>query len=113
MKIKWSGKRTLIAAALLVGVLWLYQMGSEKRHEEGQDGGADTSSNTTQCRVEATVDGLNIRSAPSLAPGNVVGELNSGDQSDADKVVQNGFRKLGDGRWVSAELVKTVDGRDC
>jgi hypothetical protein len=112
VKIKWSGKRTLIAAALLVGVLWLYQMGSAKRHEEGKDG-ADTSSNTTQCRVEATVDGLNIRSGPAVAPGNVVGELNSGDQSDADKVVQNGFRKLAEGRWVSAKLVKTVDGRDC
>jgi hypothetical protein len=43
----------------------------------------------------------------------VVGELNIGDQSDAAKVVQNGFRKLDEGRWVSAKLVKTVDGRDC
>ena len=111
MKIKWSGKRTLIAGALLIGVLWLYAMGSEKRREEGADG-ADSSTTTAQCRVEATVDGLNIRSAPSLAPNNVVGELNLGDQTDAAKTVQNGFRKLDEGRWVSAELVKVVDG-DC
>lgn len=112
MKIKWSGKRTLITAALLIGVLWLYAMGSDKRHEEGKDG-SDTSSTTTQCRVESTVDGLNIRTQPSLAPNNVVGKLNQGDQADAEKVVQNGFRKLDEGRWVSVTLVKTVPGRDC
>jgi hypothetical protein len=111
VKIKWSGKRTLITAALLVGVLWLYAMGSDKRHQDGKDG-ADTSTNTTQCRVEATVDGLNVRSAPSLAPNNVVGELKLGDQSDSSKTVQNGFRKLGDGRWVSSKYVKVVQG-DC
>jgi hypothetical protein len=113
VKIKWSGKRTLVTAALLVGVLWLYAMGSEKRREEGKDGGGgDTSTTTAQCRVESTVDGLNIRSAPSLAPNNVVGELNLGDQTDAAKTVQNGFRKLAEGRWVSAEFVKAVEG-DC
>jgi hypothetical protein len=111
VKIKWSGKRTLIAAALLVGVLWLYAMGSEKRAEEGKDG-ADTSTSTAQCRVEATVDGLNIRSAPSVAPNNVVGELNQGQQTDAGKQVQNGFRQLKTDQWVSNQFVKTVSG-DC
>jgi hypothetical protein len=110
VKIKWTGKRTLIALALLVGVLWLYAMGSEKRREEGKDG--DTSSSSSQCRVEAVVDNLNIRSAPTVAPNNVVGEMNRGDQTDADKTVEEGFRKLADDRWVSAEFVKTVSG-DC
>ncbi len=112
MKIKLTGKRTLVAGALLVGVLWLYAMGSEKRREEGTDG-SETSVTTTQCRVESTVDGLNIRSAPAVAANNVVGELNLGDQSDAEKVVQDGFRKLAEDRWVSAEFVKVVEGRDC
>ena len=111
MKIKWSGKRTLITAALLIGVLWLYAMGSEKRAEEGKDG-TDTSTSTAQCRVEATVDGLNIRSAPSVAPNNVVGELGLGDQTDAGKEVQNGFRQLKADRWVSNKFVKVVSG-DC
>ncbi|MGH3761259.1 SH3 domain-containing protein [Actinophytocola sp.] len=112
MKIKWSGKRTLIAAALLVGVLWLYAMGSEQRRGD-DDGGADTTSSTTQCRVEATVDGLNVRSAPELDPNNIVGEMNLSDQADAEKTQENGFRKLAEGRWVSVEFIETVEGRDC
>jgi hypothetical protein len=112
VKIKLTGKRTLIAVALLIGVLWLYAMGSEKRREEGKDG-ADTSSNTTQCRVEAIAEGLNIRSAPSIDPKNVVGKMHLGDQTDASKVVQKGFRKLDDGRWVAVKFVKVVPGRDC
>jgi hypothetical protein len=111
VKIKWSGKRTLVAAALLVGVLWLYAMGSEKRQGEG--GEDDTSTNTAQCRVESTVDGLNIRSAPALNPGNVIGELNQGDQINAVKVVQNGFRKLAEGRWVSDEFARPIEGANC
>lgn len=111
MKIKWSGKRTLVTAALVVGVLWLYAMGSEKRAEDGKDG-TDTSTSTAQCRVEATVDGLNIRSAPSVAPNNVVGELSKGQQTDAGKQVQNGFRQLKADQWVSNQLVKAVSG-DC
>ena len=82
MKIKLTGKRTLVAVALLIGVLWLYAMGSEKRREDGKDG-ADTTSSTTQCRVEATVEGLNIRSTPSLDPKNVVAKMHLGDQTDA------------------------------
>jgi hypothetical protein len=114
VKIKWSGKRTLITVALVAGVLWLYAMGSEQRREDGKDGSdSDATAGTTQCRVEATVDGLNIRSAPAIDPANVVGKLSLGDQSDAEKVVQNGFRKLDEGRWVSLELVQTVEGRDC
>jgi hypothetical protein len=112
VKIKWSGKRTLVAAALLIGVLWLYAMGSEQRRGEGEDG-SDTSTNTAQCRIESTVDGLNIRSAPALNPGNVVGELNQGEVSNAAKVVQNGFRKLAEGRWVSEEFAKPVEGTNC
>jgi hypothetical protein len=112
VKIKWSGKRTLVTAALVVGVLWLYAMGSEKRDGQGGDD-SDTSTNTAQCRVESTVDGLNIRSTPALTPSNVVGELNQGDQVNAVKVVQNGFRKLAEGRWVSDEFAKPVDGSNC
>lgn len=112
MKLKWSGKRTLIAVALLAGVLALYAMGAEKRREEGRDG-TDETSGSTQCRVESTVDGLNVRSAPALDPDNVVDQLNLGDESDADKVVQNGFRKLEENRWVSVEYLQTVDGREC
>lgn len=112
LNVKWSGKRTLVALLLAAGVTMLYVQGSEQRREQGVDGAAETSA-TTQCRVEATVDGLNVRSAPAIDPANVVDQLAAGEESDADRVVENGFRKLGDGRWVSVEYIRAVDGRDC
>jgi hypothetical protein len=110
LKVKWSLKRTLIAIALGAGVWVLYVQGSEQR--AGQEG-AEPTSGTTQCRIQSTVDGLNVRSAPALDPANVVDQLAQGEQVDAAKVVQNGFRKLGDGHWVSLQYVQTVEGRDC
>ncbi|MCA1655809.1 MAG: SH3 domain-containing protein [Pseudonocardiaceae bacterium] len=112
VKLKWSGKRTVIAVALLAGVGLLYVQGADQRREQSQDG-APTSSTTSQCRVASTVDGLRVRSAPAVAEDNVVDELAAGEESDADKVVQNGFRKLGEGRWVSADLARPLEGRDC
>ena len=50
---------------------------------------------------------------PAIDPANVVDQLALGEETDADKVVQGGFRKLTDGRWVSLEYVQTVEGRDC
>jgi hypothetical protein len=113
VKLKWSGKRALVTAALLAGVGLLYVQGAEQRREEGRDGGASASSSTTRCRVVSTTDGLRVRSAPVEADGNVVDELAKGEESDADKVVQAGFRKLAEGRWVWAELVRPLEGRDC
>jgi hypothetical protein len=110
LKVKWTGKRTLIALAIAAGVWFLYVQGSAERAAQND---AEPTSGTTQCRVEATVDGLNVRSAPAMDPDNVVDQLAQGEQIDADKVVQNGFRKLAEGRWVSVEYVQTVEGRDC
>jgi hypothetical protein len=113
VKLKWSGKRTLIALALLGGVLVLYVLGEDQRREAGRDGGSSPASNSSQCRVEATVDGLNVRSAPNLNQSSIVGKLNLGDESDAQKVVENGFRKLAEDRWVKVEMIKPLEGRDC
>lgn len=110
-KVKWSGKRTMVALAVAAGVWLIYVQGAEQREAEG--GGAEPTSGTTQCRVQATVDGLNVRSAPTTGQDNVVDQLAQGEESDADKVVENGFRKLGEGRWVSVDFLQTVDGRDC
>jgi hypothetical protein len=107
--VKWSGKRTLIALAVGVGLWVVYVQGSEQRATES---GAEPTSGTTQCRIESTVDALNVRSAPALSAG-VVDQLAQGEEADADKVVQNGFRKLAEGRWVWGEFVQAVDGRDC
>ena len=113
MKIKWSGKRTLIALVLLAGVGLLYVQGSDHRREQGRDGGAPASSETVECRVASTADGLRVRSAPALDPDNVVDEMAAGEESDALGEVQNGFRKLAEGRWVSVDYVRALEGSDC
>ncbi|HEV2782037.1 MAG TPA: SH3 domain-containing protein [Actinophytocola sp.] len=94
--------------AAVVGVLVLYVLGSETRPD--QDAGS--TANPSQCRIASTVDGLRVRSAPTLDSA-IVDRLNSGDETDADKVVENGFRKIGEGRWVSAEFTRPLPGRDC
>jgi hypothetical protein len=111
LNIKWNAKRVLIALALGLFVWMIYVQGSEQRAarsdtEPAPDGAAP-------CRVEATVADLNVRSAPAEDPANVVDQLALGEEVDADRVVQDGFRKLADGRWVFAEDVRAVDGTDC
>lgn len=101
-------KRTLIIGGALAAVLVLYVLGSEQKRNQGTEPAA----NTNQCRVTVTADGLRVREAPSL-DAKVVGRFSVGNETDADKVVQNGFRKLGDKRWVSTEFIKPVSGRDC
>jgi len=115
LKVKWSLKRTLIALALGVGLWMVYVQGSEQRATGGGESGgtAEPASSAAQCRVMSTVDGLNVRSAPVQDAANVVDQLAKGEEADADKVVENGFRKLADERWVSVDYVQTVDGRDC
>ncbi|GAB3436969.1 SH3 domain-containing protein [Actinophytocola sediminis] len=109
LKIKWSGKRTLIALVIAVGLYVIYVQGSEQR----ADGDTQPAPAAAECRISSTVDGLNVRSAPVKDEANVVDQLAQGEESDADKVVENGFRKLGDGRWVSVDFVRTMPGRDC
>lgn len=108
MKLKLTGKRTVIAAVLLAGVGILYVQGSEERQQQGP-----TSSETTTCRVASTGDGVRVRNAPAIDPANVVDELAAGEESDASTEIQNGFRKLGEGRWVSVEFIKPLEGRKC
>jgi hypothetical protein len=111
VKIKWSGKRTLIALVLLAAVWLLYVQGSDQRSKEGGD--TPASSETAACRVESTTDGLRVRSAPVIDPDNVVDELASGEKVDASTEVKDGFRKLGDGRWVSEKYVRPLAGTTC
>ena len=113
MKIKWSGKRTFIALVLLAAVGLLYVQGADQRRDEGRDGGAPASSETSECRVAATADGVRVRSAPAIDPNNVVDELAAGEESDALGEVQNGFRKLEEGRWVSVDYLRALEGSTC
>lgn len=110
MKIKWSGKRTLIAVALLAGVGILYVQGDDQRGGTTPEG---TPTSSSQCRVASTADGVRVRSAPALDPANVVDEMAAGEESDASTEVQNGFRKLAEGRWVSVDFTKPLAGTKC
>jgi hypothetical protein len=109
---KVTGKRTVIAAALLAGVGVLYVQGSDQRAQGSEDQGP-ASSQTAACRVASTEDGVRIRSTPALDPANIVDELAAGEESDASTEIQNGFRKLSEGRWVSVNYIRPLDGRKC
>jgi hypothetical protein len=100
-------KKTLVIGAGLAAVAVLYVLGSEQKRNETQP-----AANPSQCRVSVTVDGLRVREAPSVE-SKIVGRFDRGAETDADKLVQNGFRKIGENRWVSTEFVQPVSGRDC
>ena len=112
MKLKLTGKRTVITVALLAAVGVLYVQGSDQR-EQQQPQGPAANQTTAACRVASTEDGVRIRSTPTLDPANIVDELAAGEQSDASTVIQNGFRKLSEGRWVSVNYIRPVAGSKC
>ena len=100
-------KRTLMIVAGGVGVIAIYVMGDER-----QPGAAEPAADPAQCRVTVTADVLNVRAAPALdAP--VVGKYLRDAETDADKLVENGFRKLGDERWAASEYLAPKSGHDC
>jgi hypothetical protein len=68
--------------------------------------------NPAQCRVTVTADVLNVRAAPALdAP--IVGKFRKDAETDADKVVENGFRKIANDKWASDEFLAPKAGHDC
>lgn len=101
-------KKVIVIGGVLVAVLVLYVLGSEKRRNDN----ASPTANTNQCRVTVTADVLRVRDEP-LPSARVVDRLTKGQETDADKVVQNGFRKIGDSRWVSVDYAQPLSGRDC
>ena len=110
MKLKLTGKRTVIAAALLAAVGVLYVQGNDQRQ---QHQGPAANQTTSACRVASTEDGVRVRSTPVLDPANIVDELAAGEESDASTEIQNGFRKLSEGRWVSVNYVRPLTGSKC
>jgi len=108
VKVKLTGKRTVIAVALLAGVGILYVQGKEERQQQGP-----ASSETVACRIASTEDGVRVRSAPVLDPANVVDELAKAEEADATKEIQNGFRKLSEGHWVSVDYIRPLDATKC
>ena len=106
-------KRTLIVIAVLVGVVVLYVIGSDRQTKDTNTAApAAPAASASQCRIAVTADVLKVRAAPDVK-SQQVGSYKQNAEVDADKVVQNGFRKLSEGRWVSNDFVKPLQGRDC
>jgi uncharacterized protein YgiM (DUF1202 family) len=104
-------KRTLIIGGGLAAVLILYALGAKNQPKDNNS--SQPTANASQCVVAVTADDtLNIRATPGR-DGKIVGKLAKGKQVNADKVVQNGFRKLSDNQWVSVDFAKPVQGHDC
>ena len=100
-------KRATMAAGVAAGALVLYLLGNDR-----QPGAAEPAADPAQCRVTVVADVLNVRAAPALdAP--IVGKFNKDSETDADKVVENGFRKLADDRWAANEFLTPKQGHDC
>lgn len=101
-------KRTVIIVGLLAAVVLIYIF-------NGSKGNANTSTPepaANQCRVAVTADVLNVRKAAN-PKAEVVGKYKQGAQVNVDKKVTNGFRQIGDDRYVAAEFVKPVSGSNC
>ncbi|SDY68255.1 hypothetical protein SAMN05421504_106370 [Amycolatopsis xylanica] len=93
-------KKMLIVIAVLAGVLIVYVLGSDKQ---------SAASSPTGCKVIVTADVLNARDAPAVN-GGIVGKYNKDAKIDALPIVQNGYRKIAEGKWVSADFVKPLEG---
>jgi hypothetical protein len=73
---------------------------------------AVAAANPAECRVKVTADVLHVRAAPALdAP--IVDKFVKDDETSADKVVENGFRKIANDRWASEEFLTPMAGHDC
>jgi hypothetical protein len=100
-------KRQLTVIGIAAGVLALYLLGSNERRDA-----TEPAANPSQCRVTVTADILNVRAAPALnAP--IVGKFKRDAETEADKVIQNGFRRLAENRWAAEEFLAPKRGHDC
>lgn len=107
-------KRGVIIAAVLivVGIIYVVNVNNKAADNGGSPNGAAAVMGGTGCQVTITADVLNVRSLPD-AHSQIVGKFNRNAKTDAQPVVQNGFRKLADDKWVSAEYAQPVAGSNC
>jgi hypothetical protein len=102
-------KRMLIVIGVLIVVVVIFVIQSKNNPNSGSSTSGSSTSSTGQCQMKVTADVLNIRSSPE-ANGTVVGKLSNGQVTSALKTVQNGYRQLNTGQWVSAQFVTAVSG---
>jgi hypothetical protein len=95
-------KRMLVVIGVLVLVVVLFAVQNNKKT-------AAQTTSPTGCQMQVTADVLNVR-ATADGKAKVVGKLTTGAVTAAQKTVQNGYRELGTGRWVSNQFLKQVSG---
>lgn len=105
-------KRMLIVIGVLIVVVVVFIIQSKNNPNGGSSNSGGTSTSSGACQMKVTnADVLNIRSSPA-ANATVVGKLQNGQVTSAQKTVQNGYRQLNTDQWVSAQFVTAVSG-DC
>ena len=104
-------KRMWIVLGILVVVVVIFVIQSKDNPNNGSSNSGGTTSSNGQCQMKVTADVLNIRSSPD-GGGTVVGKLQNGQVTSAQKTVQNGYRQLNTDQWVSNQFVTAVSG-DC
>lgn len=102
-------KRILIIIAVVIGIGFIYLTGANERTSEGAEGGG---AGPTGCRMVVTADVLNVRAGPGTNT-DIVGKFKENAETDAELEVRDGFRKLGENRWASAEFLKPMGGANC
>ncbi|WP_216210297.1 SH3 domain-containing protein [Amycolatopsis aidingensis] len=100
-------KRTIIIVAVLAGIGLIYVLGANERPSDAESGGGDAG-----CKVRVTADILNVRAGPGTDT-TIVGKFQQDAETEAEPVVQDGFRKLAEGRWAAEEFLRPVDGASC
>ncbi|MFF0146783.1 hypothetical protein ATK36_2547 [Amycolatopsis sulphurea] len=92
----------IIGAAVVVFIFYVVN----------QKGEADAQGAPTGCTMSVTADVLNARETPA-GDGKIVGKYLNGAKFNAQPVVQNGFRKVVEGKWVADGFLKPLDGSRC
>lgn len=95
-------KRNLIIGGVAALIVVFYLSGQDKE---------SSATSSTGCQVVVTADVLNARDVPGGQK--IVGKYIKDAKIDAQPVVENGFRKITDGKWVSAQYAPPVEGSKC
>ncbi|OZM75297.1 hypothetical protein CFN78_01935 [Amycolatopsis antarctica] len=99
-------KKVLVVAAIVVAAGWMYLQGGR------QESGAAEGGPPSACRMTVDADVLNVRSA-SNAGAEIVGKLKQDAETNAEPLVENGFRKLAENRWAAEEFLVPVAQARC
>lgn len=103
-------KRAFFILVALIAVVVLYAVSGGELSSEAEGSGGESGSG--DCTMTVDADALNVRSGPSTGD-DVVDSLPQDTETEATGEVQDGFRKLEDGRWASDDFLQPAEGASC